>query len=149
MLMPDINVLVDALRDDSALHEQSRRFVLALTSGPAEFAWTSAVFTGVVRIATNRRIYNEPVELDQALRFCDLVRGAPRAIQVEARSKYWHTFARLLMEHDLSGGDVSDASLAAVAIEHGCTLVTWDRGFLRFRELDAVNPEAALKLLSD
>ncbi|MFI5386539.1 MAG: TA system VapC family ribonuclease toxin [Fimbriimonadales bacterium] len=147
--MPDINVLVDALRDDSAFHEPSRRFVLSLTNGPVEFAWTSSVFTGVVRIATSMRIYHEPVQLALALRFCDLVRSASRAVQIEPHGKYWPTFTNLLNQHDLSGGDVSDAALAAIAIEHGCTLVTWDRGFLRFSGLDAVNPETALKLLAN
>jgi predicted nucleic acid-binding protein len=38
------------------------------------------------------------------------------------------------------GGDVRDAHLAALAIEHGATLATTDRGFARFPGLSALDP---------
>jgi len=37
---------------------------------------------------------------------------------------------------EVAGADVSDAQHAAAAIEHGCTLVTRDRGFSRFEAVD-------------
>jgi len=35
-----------------------------------------------------------------------------------------------------------DAALAAIAIEHGATLCTTDRGFARFQNLSYLNPRA-------
>jgi predicted nucleic acid-binding protein len=46
----------------------------------------------------------------------------------------------LITRHDIRGGLVPDAMLAALAIEHGLTLCSTDTDFARFSELRWENP---------
>jgi uncharacterized protein len=47
---------------------------------------------------------------------------------------------QLLIEFGASGALVSDAVLAALAIEHGATIASTDRDFARFAGVKWVNP---------
>lgn len=47
-----------------------------------------------------------------------------------------------MRRYQLHGGVVSDAHLAALAIEHGLKLASADTDFARFTELTRVNPLA-------
>jgi predicted nucleic acid-binding protein len=46
----------------------------------------------------------------------------------------------LIQRYDLRGNLISDAHLAALAIEHGLTLASADTDFARFKELRWVDP---------
>jgi len=48
----------------------------------------------------------------------------------------------LILRHHLRGNLVSDADLAALAIEHGLAVCSADADFARFREIEWVNPVA-------
>jgi predicted nucleic acid-binding protein len=54
--------------------------------------------------------------------------------------RYWDVLKSLLHRAQVSGPLVTDAALAALAIEHGAVLCTTDRDFARFPELRTVNP---------
>jgi len=43
----------------------------------------------------------------------------------------WAIFERLCRDSNTSGRKVTDASIAALAIEHGCEWITFDRDFPR------------------
>ena len=53
---------------------------------------------------------------------------------------YAEILGRLVCDLDLRGNLVSDAALAALAVEHGLTVVSADCDFARFREVVWVNP---------
>lgn len=133
MLLLDVNVLVGAQRNDSSPRSQVMREWLeeALTGhrviGLSEFA-----LSAMVRIVTHPRIFEQPTTPSQALAFADALIGAPQASVVRPGARHWAVFAALVSDHRLRGNDVPDASYAALAIEHGATLVTADRGFRRF-----------------
>ncbi len=46
----------------------------------------------------------------------------------------------LIRRYDLRGNLISDAHLAALAIEHGLTLCSVDTDFARFKELRWIDP---------
>ena len=46
----------------------------------------------------------------------------------------------LVLSHQLRGNLVSDAQLAALAVEHGLTIYSGDTDFARFREVEWENP---------
>ena len=48
--------------------------------------------------------------------------------------------ARLIEQHDVSANLVTDAQLAALAIEHGLTVISADSDFTRFDDLSWHNP---------
>jgi acetyl-CoA C-acetyltransferase len=57
--------------------------------------------------------------------------------------RHWEILRPLARDGQVSGPLVIDAALAAIAIEHGATLCTTDRGFARFPGLTWMNPIAS------
>ena len=53
---------------------------------------------------------------------------------------HWQILAMLMQEADASANLVSDAHLAALAVEHNCTLYSTDHDFARFRSVHWKNP---------
>lgn len=141
MMLADTNVLIYAHRPDAKRHEHYRDFVQAMVNGPAAYAVSDFAVTGMVRIVTNRRIYPvAPSPLDKALAFADEVRNQPHAEVVSPGPRFWPIFAGLCRETGAAGNLIPDAYLAALAIEHGCELVTTDRDFGKFPGLHWRHP---------
>ena len=54
--------------------------------------------------------------------------------------QFWERFRAQVTEAQVKGPLVTDAALAALALEHGAVLCTTDRDFRRFRGLRVENP---------
>jgi len=140
MLSVDVNVLVYAFDADSPHHTRARQVLQdsALTREP--LVLFPAVITGFLRVVTDRRILTQPADPAEALAFLGGVVNWPHARVIDIGPRWWDAFAALAEEHAPRGAEVSDVSLAAMAMERGVTWVSFDRGFARFRDLDWVNP---------
>ena len=101
-------------------------------SGDQAFALSELVLTSVIRIVTHPRIFNPPSTIDEALSFANDLRGHEHAIIIAAGTRHWEIMSRLLREADARGNLVTDAYLAAMAIESGCELISTDGDFARF-----------------
>lgn len=140
MLLADVNVFLYAHRPESPQHPQHRGFLEGALAGPEPFGVSEAVLASFLRIATNHRVYREPTPPDVALAFCQAVLDAPAALSVRPGVRHWGVFAELCRATGARGNVVPDAYLAALAIEHGATWVTTDRGFARFPGLRWTTP---------
>src|SRR5262249_13007044 len=100
--------------------------------GEARFGMSPVVLSAVVRVTTNPRAYRQPSTLEEAFQFCNYLREQPNCQLVDPGERHWDIFKRLCIEADTHGSRVSDAWLAALAIEWGCEWVTFDRDFARF-----------------
>jgi predicted nucleic acid-binding protein len=63
-----------------------------------------------------------------------------RSVVLEPGPNYWSVFRRLVIGSEVRGDLISDAHLAALAIEHDATLYSADRDFHRFAGLRVINP---------
>ena len=135
MDLPDVNVLVYAFRSDLEHHPVSRAWLTAATKGEAPFALSRLVLSALVRIATNRRVFRQPSTLAETFEFCRKLMDQPNCVLVEPGPRHWAIFQRLCTEAGIVGPDVTDAWFAALAIEHGCEWITFDRDFSRFAGL--------------
>lgn len=142
VLFLDVNVLVGAQRNDDAPHSRIMRAWLeqALT-GHRTLGVSELALTAMVRIVTHPRVFEEPSSPSQALAFADALLAAPQVAVVRPGSRHWSLFRDLVATHRLRGNDVPDAFYAAVALEHGATIVTADRGFSRF-DVPVLDPTA-------
>lgn len=132
MLMPDVNILVYAHREDEKLHEPYAKWLKALVDGAEPFALSVLVAVGFVRIVTNRRIYQDPTPLPVALAFVEQMTTHPRCrIAVPSQTHLGETM-RLCRATAATGKLVADAQHAALAISEGCSWVTRDGDFGRF-----------------
>jgi uncharacterized protein len=141
MQLPDVNVLIYAHREDAAEHQRYAEWLRALVQGNEPFALAEVVLAGFLRIVTNGRIFDPPTPMGTALAFCQRLVQWPQAVVVAPGRRHWDLFADLCA--DIQGPLVSDAYLAALAIEHGCELITTDGDFARFKGLRWRHPLSA------
>ncbi len=133
MLLPDVNVLVYAHRRDSTPeHPRYATWLTELATGPEPYALSVLALPGLVRIATNPRIFRSPSTLDEVFGFVGELARRPNARIVGPGPQHLEIFESLCREAGAAGKLAADAQHAAVAIEHGCTLVTTDSDFARF-----------------
>jgi hypothetical protein len=86
----------------------------------------------LARITTDRRIFADPSSIEEAFGFCDDILDQPHCEVIEPGQRHWSIFKRLCDETRIRGRGITDAWHAALAIEHGCVWITYDRGFARF-----------------
>ncbi len=143
MELPDINVLIYAHREDAPEHDRYAAWLRRLAGGAEPFALSSFTLAGFVRIVTNSRIFEPATPLSSAIGFCEKLLERPHAVLIQPSRRHWSILADLLRRTEIRGGEVSDVYLAALAIEHGCELVTTDGDFARLPGLRWHHPLAA------
>lgn len=143
MILCDVNVLVYAFRKDATDHtDYARWFEEEVLNGERAYAFSELVLAAVVRLVTSHRIFPRPSRLEAVLGFCEQIRGQPNALAVSPGPRHWNLFRRLLEESQAKGNLVTDAYLAALAIESGCEWITTDRDYSRFKGLRWRHPLA-------
>jgi|SRR5579862_8084452 len=143
MILPDVNVLIFAFREDTPQHAICRAWLETVIAGDARFGVSRLVLSAVVRITTNSRIYRTPSPLDEVFGFCQDLLAQPHCQIVEPGDRHWDIFQRLCIETDTRGARITDAWFAALAIEWGCEWITFDRDYARFPELSWRVPAAS------
>jgi len=143
LFLPDANVLIHALRMDAAEHEPCRQWLTNTAALGDAIGLCELVETALLRISTLPKLRLVP--MTDALGFWrDDLWSYPGIRRLAAGSRHLGIFSDLIIALELSGNDINDAWLAALAIEHRATLVSTDHGFARFPALHWFNP---MKLL--
>jgi len=132
MRIVDVNVLLHAVNTDSDRHDESRTWLDESLSGAAPVGFASVALLGFVRLASDRRVFPQPLAVDTALDIVDTWLGAPGAVDVRPGPDHHRVLRRLLAAPNGVARLVTDAHLAALAIEAGGTVVTYDSDFGRF-----------------
>ena len=140
MILVDANLLLYAYDSKSPHHESSRAWLeTTLSHGhPVRFALVTLL--AFVRIASDRRIYAHPLPPAEA---CSLVEdwlAQPNVRLLHPGPRAWRLLSAMCEEGQAKGAMVMDAHLAALAIEHGASIATTDRDFMRFANVELVNP---------
>ena len=142
MLLPDVNVLVYAHREDAPDHARYRDWLQALVSGDEAYGMADVVLSGFVRVVTHPRVFSPPSALDAALDFVGVLRDQPTCVPVVPGKRHWDLFTALCRRASVRGHLVPDAYLAALAIESGSDWITTDRDYARFPGLRWRHPLA-------
>ena len=132
MILPDVNVLVYAHREDTANHAAYRSWLERVVNGDEAFGVSRLVLSGFVRVVTHAKVFNKPSPVEAAVAFADQLREPPNSVPVDPGPRHWGIFRRLCVEAGAKGNLVPDAYLAALAIESGCEWITTDRDYGRF-----------------
>ena len=143
MRLPDVNVLVHAVNVASPQHQSASRWLCdAIESGEGlALAWVSLL--GFIRISTRPGIYAEPLSIERALGVVDHWMRANAARVVHPGPRHAFHLGRLLHRAGTAGNLTTDAHLAALALEHGAVVGTFDRDFTRFDgvRVDRLSPD--------
>jgi uncharacterized protein len=141
VLLLDANVLLYAVNRGSQQHDAARRWLdEALGGGEAvAFAWT--VVLAFLRLTTHRAVFPRPLTTSQASEVIERWLQSGPAVTVEPTSRHLPLLRGLLEGAGTGGNLVADAHLAALALEHGATVVSFDRDFARFAGVSVARPE--------
>lgn len=102
------------------------------------FAWP--VVLAFLRLTTHPAVFAQPLDADAAT---SIVRGwteQPTARLIDPSPRHLDALSGLLAESGTAANLVSDAHLAALAIENDAVLVTFDSDFGRFSGLRTERP---------
>jgi toxin-antitoxin system PIN domain toxin len=136
MILADVNVLIYAFRSDSANHAVCKPWLDKIVTGDAQFGVSPLVLGAVARITTNPRAFQQPSPIGEVFDYCNNLLDQPHCEIVQPGERHWTIFTRLCIDTGTRGPRITDAWFAALAIEHGCTWITYDRDYARFPELD-------------
>ena len=136
----DVNVLINAFRRDAPRHREFADYVTSLGDGDRPFAIPAVVFSSFFRVVTHAKIFNRPSEFNDARLFAEQLHDAPRCLTVVPGPNHWAIFLDLCVRGRARGSMMTDAYLAAMAIEIGAELVTDDRGMGRWPGLKWRHP---------
>jgi toxin-antitoxin system PIN domain toxin len=140
VILPDVNVLIYAFRSDSVHHPICKPWLDAVISANAQFGVAPLVLAAVVRITTNPRVFKQPSAVPEAFSFCNNLLSQPHCAIISPGERHWLIFEDLSRKSGIQGARTTDAWFAALAIEHGCTWITFDRDYARFDGLDWREP---------
>lgn len=143
MILVDANVLLYAYHPRSQHHERCRAWVERAFSGTAPVAVCWMVVLAFLRIGTNARAFEQPLTMAEAVAIVSEWLALPAVVLLEPGPKHWEILQQLLVEARVAGPLVTDAALAALAVEHGGAVCTTDRDFRRFQGLRIIDPLTA------
>ena len=133
MKLVDANVLLYAVNQDAAHHERSRQWLDDALSGADTVAFAWVAMLAFVRLSTHTGLFPAPLSMDEALGRVDAWLAATPAVVVQPTADHARVLRSLLRPLPSAGNLVTDAHLAALAIEHRCEIVSFDNDFARFR----------------
>jgi uncharacterized protein len=143
VIIPDVNLLLYAEIDAYPQHEAARSWWEDSLSGDGGVALPSVAIFGFLRIATSRRIFENPLALPDALMRVETWLERSNVMFLGPGARHLETAFRLLRELGTGGNLTTDVQLAAYAIENQAELCSNDLDFGRFAGLRWTNPLAA------
>lgn len=142
MILVDANLLIYSHNTDAAEHPAARAWLESVLSGPQPVRLSWASILAFLRVTTNSSIFPHAYTIAEGSQIVSEWLARPTVDVLLPSLRHWTILNELLARGQVRGPLVSDAHVAALAIEHGATLCTTDRDFARFPGLKWTNPIA-------
>jgi toxin-antitoxin system PIN domain toxin len=136
----DANVLLYAYDSDSEHHAACRTWLDQAFNSAEAIAIPWQTVLAFIRIATNSRAVRQPLAGTEACAIVNTWLERPNAVLLEPGGRFWPILQAQIRDAKVSGPLITDAALAALALEHGATLCSSDRDFRRFDGLSLLDP---------
>jgi toxin-antitoxin system PIN domain toxin len=137
MIAPDANLLIYAYTPKDPFHKASRAWLEDILSG------TEPVGIPILSIHAFMRVLTHPraaVPFRQAAAAVDSWIDLPHVRILYAGDQHWMLYQQLCSQLRVGGTQLTDAAIAAIALEYGAIIHTNDRDFARFPEVRWHNP---------
>ena len=140
MILLDANLLIYAYHADTPQHRAAVAWIEKMVEAnePVGVSWTS-IWT-FLRVSTNPRLWPKPMDMASAAGAMRKFLAQPGIVLVEPGPRHLRILEEIATQSQALGPLVSDAVLAAIAMEHGATLASTDQDFSRFENLRWINP---------
>jgi toxin-antitoxin system PIN domain toxin len=144
MKIVDANVLLYAVNSASEHHRSSRRWLDAALSGTDTVGLAWVPLLAFVRLTTKVGLFPSPLPTSQAIQQVTEWISAPGSVLISPTARHVDVLGGLLVRVGSGGNLVNDGHLAALAIEHRATIVSYDSDFGRFEGVGWSTPDALL-----
>ncbi len=132
MQIVDANVLLYAVNERSEQHDDAKGWLDQALSGRETVGFTWIALLAFVRLTTHPAVFPEPLSIEDAAAIVRAWLAQPTAVVVEPTARHTDVLEGLLSDLGTAGNLVNDAHLAALALEHGADIVSFDADFSRF-----------------
>lgn len=139
-MLLDANLLLYAVDEQASAHERARAWLEQQLRGDVRIALPWQTIGAFVRIATHPRIMRDPLSAAAAWEFVEDWLAVPLVWIPPTGPHTAALLGRLLQTSGAGGNLVPDAQLAALALEHGLTVMTADSDFARLAPVRWHNP---------
>jgi toxin-antitoxin system PIN domain toxin len=140
MIVPDVNLLVYAYNSDAATHGRARQWWEDAVRGhqPVGLPWV--VMLGFLRVITSRAVFAQPMRTETALRHVRTWLGQPSVHPLQPGPRHLEILSGFAEAGTLASAVMTDAHIAALAVENQATVHSNDTDFARFPGLRWRNP---------
>jgi toxin-antitoxin system PIN domain toxin len=135
MPLLDVNVVLALHRVDHAQHVVAFSWFDELLGRGGSFSVPTVIWGSFVRIATNRRAFRTPTPLPAVFDFIEDICAQPGYLPTTPGPRHLSLLRDVCESSEAEGDLVPDAVLAALALEYGSEIVTFDRDFARFTSI--------------
>ena len=140
MIVVDANVLIYAIDEDSSRHREAKAWLESVLSGKEVVGLAWVVLLAFLRLTTRTGISAKPLSIETALDLLSEWLDHPSVSILHPGPQHAHILRTLLLRTGTGGNLTTDAHLAALAIEHGAQLCSFDHDFRRFHGLKWSEP---------
>lgn len=140
MILLDANLLLYAKVVEYPQHQRAHAWLEARLNGPDRVGLPWPSLLAFLRIITHPRLFDTPLPMAQAWEQVQEWLGLPMVWMPAPTERHAYILGQLVQSSGAVANLVSDAHLAALAIEHGLILCSSDRDFARFTGLRWENP---------
>lgn len=140
MTLLDANLLLYAYNSDAPQQPAAARWLAELVDSNEAIGLPWVTIWAFLRIATNSRIWSNPLSAKQVFAVIEEWIAQPGVVILQPGPRYLEILQQLILEYNVTGPLVTDAVLAALALENGALLASTDQDFRRFAELRWMNP---------
>jgi toxin-antitoxin system PIN domain toxin len=139
----DANVLLYAVNTSADKHNESRSWLDGALSGASTvgFAWVALL--AFLRLSTRVGLFPAPLTVNDASAQVREWTSQPTSVMLEPTPRHMEVLSGLLSGAGTGGNLVNDAHLAALAVEHRATVITYDNDFGRFPGVSWRTPRSA------
>ena len=140
MIVPDVNLLLYGYDRDSPFHTKAAAWWTACLSGTESVGLPHVVLFGFLRVGTSPRAFRQPMTPAEAAGHIRAWLAQPVVQILDAGAHHVEQVLELLQRVGMAGNLVTDAQIAAVAVEHNAVVHTSDADFIRFTGVRWFNP---------
>ncbi|MCL2393368.1 MAG: PIN domain-containing protein [Acidimicrobiaceae bacterium] len=132
MILVDANVLLYAVNESEPRNNEARRWLDGALNDTETIGFAWVVLLAFLRISTRVGLFPRPLTTDEALDRTNSWLARAPAVVAEPTARHLGILGDLLRATATGGNLVADAHLAALALEHRASVVSYDSDFGRF-----------------
>lgn len=131
MQVVDANLLLYAVNEDAPHHGAAKTWLDGALGGRETVGFDWVVLLAFLRLSTRSGLFSRPLSLAEAVGVVESWLTQPAAVVLQPTPRHLDVLHGLLSEVGTAANLVNDAHLAALALEHGAVVVSFDTDFSR------------------